>query len=104
VGLREHINSEHTFGLQEHIHEAVAENQPHGVDCGSTIGEAARDTTTARAPAATAEVWGRSGRCPKCNGPGYLDLLDMIERIQYEHCTDCFHKWSVSPSETVPAS
>jgi hypothetical protein len=49
------------------------------------------------------EVWGRPGRCPECGGIGYLDRVDIVDRIQHEHCTSCFHKWSVSERDTVKA-
>ena len=49
------------------------------------------------------EVWGRPGRCPECGGLGYLDRVDLIDRRQYEHCTECQHRWSVSQSETAQA-
>ena len=49
------------------------------------------------------EVWGRPGRCPQCGGIGYLDRVDLIERLQYEHCVECFHKWTVTEAETVHA-
>ena len=50
------------------------------------------------------EVWGRPGRCPQCGGVGYLDRVDIVDRIQYEHCPDCFHKWSVAERDTVKAN
>ena len=49
------------------------------------------------------EVWGRPSRCPKCGDAGYLDKVDVVDRIQYEHCTACFHKWSVREQDTVHA-
>jgi hypothetical protein len=50
-----------------------------------------------------AEVWGRPGRCPACGERGYLDRVDIVDRVQYEHCPDCFHKWSVAERDTVKA-
>jgi hypothetical protein len=49
------------------------------------------------------EVWGRPSRCPECGEAGYLDKVDVNARIQHEHCTSCFHKWSVAESETIHA-
>lgn len=66
-------------------------------DAGPTVAEAV-------AEAKATEVWGRPGRCPKCGGPGYLDRIDVIDRVQYEHCTECFHKWSVAEAQTVAPS
>jgi hypothetical protein len=44
--------------------------------------------------------WGRPSRCPDCNGRGYLDHIDMVDRIMYQHCTECGHKWTVSQAQT----
>jgi hypothetical protein len=44
--------------------------------------------------------WGRPSRCPECNGRGYLDHIDMVDRIMYEHCTECGHKWTVTQAQT----
>jgi hypothetical protein len=65
---------------------------------GPTIGEAVQTARQARA-----EVWGRVGRCPKCDGLGYLDRIDVIDRIMYEHCTECGNRWAVPESATQPA-
>lgn len=48
-------------------------------------------------------VWARPNRCPLCNGKGFLDRIDVVDRIQYEHCTECTHKWIVTERETVRA-
>jgi hypothetical protein len=34
-------------------------------------------------------VWGQANRCPACGGVGFLDHIDLVDRITYEHCTDC---------------
>jgi len=44
--------------------------------------------------------WGRPSRCPECNGRGYLDHIDMVDRIMYEHCTECGHKWTITQAQT----
>ena len=44
--------------------------------------------------------WGRPSRCPECNGRGYLDHIDMVDRIMYEHCTECAHKWTITQAQT----
>jgi len=69
-----------------------------GHDAGPTVGEA-----LSRARALNNEVWGRPGRCPKCGGIGYLDRIDLVDRIQEEHCVDCWYKWSIAESDTVQA-
>lgn len=48
--------------------------------------------------------WGQPGRCPQCNGIGYLDRIDLIDRIMFQHCTECMHRWSVSESELAAIS
>jgi len=87
---------EHAVGLWDRLNKGGVAEQ--AVDTGPTIGEAVADAT-----AETREIWARPGLCPKCGGRGYLDRIDVIDRIQYEHCTDCFHRWSVAEADTVPA-
>ena len=41
----------------------------------------------------TKRIWGQSNPCPECGGQGYLDRIDLIDRVMYEHCTDCGHKY-----------
>jgi uncharacterized protein (DUF983 family) len=81
------------MGLYERIYGKAQADRT--ADPGLTIGEAI---------AAAREVWGRPGRCPSCGGRGYLDRIDVIDRIMYEHCTECFHKWQVAEADTVPAT
>jgi uncharacterized protein (DUF983 family) len=50
------------------------------------------------------EVWGIPGRCPQCNGRAYLDRIDVVERMMFEHCTECGHEWNVSEAETAGSS
>jgi Zn ribbon nucleic-acid-binding protein len=38
-------------------------------------------------------VWGRSNPCPQCGGVGYLDRIDLVDRVMFEHCVDCGHKY-----------
>lgn len=52
------------------------------------------ETAPADKPAST-QVWGRPGRCPQCNGRGYLDHIDLVDRVMYQHCTECRHEWVV---------
>ena len=42
---------------------------------------------------------GVPGRCPDCDGFGYIDQIDMIHRTQTQHCRDCGHVWSFSFDE-----
>ncbi len=87
------------MGLWERLHkDDAARTEP-------TVAAAVEAAQTAAAPGDRTEerkeVWGRPGPCPKCGGHGYLDGVDLINRIQYERCTECFHKWSVTEAETV---
>ncbi|HEX9683242.1 MAG TPA: hypothetical protein VGA13_09180 [Acidimicrobiales bacterium] len=59
------------------------------------------------APAATAEStettnhFGRPTLCPECSSRGFLDHIDLIDRIQYQHCTSCGHEWTMSENQLV---
>jgi hypothetical protein len=92
-------------GLWDRIHQdevqTSAEAQPAGPPAAATGPTIAEAVETAQAPAAARrEVWGRPSACPKCGGHGYLDRIDVVDRIMYEHCTECFHKWQVAESQT----
>lgn len=36
---------------------------------------------------------GVPGRCPACDGLGYIDSTDIGHRYQIQHCKDCGHRW-----------
>lgn len=36
---------------------------------------------------------GVPGRCPACDGLGYIDSIDIGHRFQIQHCKDCGHRW-----------
>lgn len=36
---------------------------------------------------------GIPGRCPSCDGLGYIDSIDIAHRYQIQHCKDCGHRW-----------
>jgi hypothetical protein len=36
---------------------------------------------------------GVPGRCPACDGLGYIDRLDIGHRFQIQHCKECGHRW-----------
>ena len=59
--------------------------------------DAATATPTAGpqdAPAHPAAVHaGVPGRCPTCDGFGYIDHIDMVHRYQRQHCRTCGHVW-----------
>lgn len=31
--------------------------------------------------------------CPQCGGRGFLDLIEVRKRRQYEHCVECRATW-----------
>jgi hypothetical protein len=37
--------------------------------------------------------------CPECGANGYLDSIDINERVMYQHCPTCFAKWETSERE-----
>ena len=41
----------------------------------------------------------RPARCPRCGEHGYLDRIDIINRIAYQHCPWCWMKWEVIDGE-----
>jgi hypothetical protein len=46
-------------------------------------------------------IWGRAGRCPRCDGIGYLDHLDMVRRVMHQHCVECEGTWQTLEEETL---
>ena len=42
---------------------------------------------------------GVPGRCRLCDGFGYIDRIDMVNRFQTQHCLDCGHTWEFSFDE-----
>jgi hypothetical protein len=36
---------------------------------------------------------GIPGRCPRCDGLGYIDSIDIGHRFQIQHCKECQHRW-----------
>src|SRR5690606_30271285 len=36
---------------------------------------------------------GIPGRCPACDGLGYIDSIDIGHRYQIQHCKDCHQRW-----------
>lgn len=47
--------------------------------------------------------WGLPTPCPECGGHGYLDRIDPVREIMYQHCTTCFLRWEVSRQELETA-
>lgn len=55
--------------------------------------EASDDADPAHEAAVHAGV---PGRCPVCDGFGYIDNIDLRNRIQSQHCRACRHVWEFS--------
>lgn len=58
----------------------------------------------AEPPAPPRQVWGRPGPCPLCSGRGYLDHIDMVDRIMFQHCTECGHRWQLTEADLQTAA
>ena len=49
----------------------------------------------------TGQVFGLPTKCPACNKPGYLDRIDLVDRVMFQHCPWCSMSWQVSEAELV---
>jgi hypothetical protein len=47
--------------------------------------------------------WGFPTRCPECGDYGYLDRIDVVSEVMYQHCPTCWAKWETPKSATVDA-
>lgn len=43
--------------------------------------------------------WGMPSKCPSCGSYGYLDHIDLIEEIMYQHCPSCWYKWTTTKAQ-----
>lgn len=43
--------------------------------------------------------WGRPARCPNCRKRGYLDSIDVVHGVMYQHCTSCWHDWTITKAD-----
>ncbi len=46
-------------------------------------------------------IWGMPSRCPACSKPGYLDRVDLVDRVMFQHCPWCLSKWETSEAEIL---
>jgi transcription elongation factor Elf1 len=44
-------------------------------------------------------IWGQANPCPECGGKSFLDRVDLIDRIAFEHCTECGAKFEERETE-----
>jgi hypothetical protein len=84
-------------GLLDRIR--ASQVQAEGTDAVAV--ESAGEADVETQPAKPRQEWGKPGRCPECSGRGYLDHIDLIDRIMYQHCTECRHEWTVTEAELV---
>jgi hypothetical protein len=45
--------------------------------------------------------WGFPTRCPECGDYGYLDRIDVVSEVMYQHCPTCWAKWETPKSATI---
>jgi predicted RNA-binding Zn-ribbon protein involved in translation (DUF1610 family) len=43
--------------------------------------------------------FGKPTRCPQCGEPGYLDRIDVRNRVMHQRCPNCWHRWVTSEAE-----
>lgn len=44
-------------------------------------------------------VFGMPTRCPDCVDYGYIDRLDLVDRIMKLHCPTCHSRWEISEDQ-----
>lgn len=54
-------------------------------------------------PAEVKPEWGFPTRCPDCGEHGYLDRIDVVHEIMFQHCPSCWVKWETPRSATIDA-
>jgi hypothetical protein len=86
-------------GLLDRIRASQA--QAEGTDATAVASAGVADVDTQQTSTKPRQEWGRPGRCPECNGRGYLDHIDLVDRIMYQHCTECRHAWTITEAELV---
>lgn len=53
-----------------------------------------RKSATTNTTTATREITpGVPGRCPSCDGFGYIEQIDLVNFWQSQHCRECGHRW-----------
>jgi hypothetical protein len=86
-------------GLLDRIRASQAQGE--GTDATAVASAGVANVDSHQTPAKPRQEWGRPGRCPECNGRGYLDHIDLIDRVMYQHCTECRHSWTITEAELV---
>ena len=86
------------MGLLDRIR--AAQGQGEGSEA-TSVARLATVEVVAHHPTRPRQEWGKPGRCPQCNGRGYLDHIDLVDRIMYQHCTECRHQWTVTEAQIL---
>lgn len=48
--------------------------------------------------------WGMPSHCPECQSYGYLDRIDLVDEVMYQHCPTCYHRWTISKRQVEMAA
>ncbi|WP_208027164.1 hypothetical protein [Rhabdothermincola sediminis] len=43
--------------------------------------------------------WGLPTLCPRCEAWGYIDRLDLVQRVMQLHCPTCLFRWEISEAQ-----
>ncbi len=47
-----------------------------------------------------AAVWGSPADCPACGEHGYIDRIDLVREVMYQHCPVCWTKYEIARADT----
>jgi hypothetical protein len=45
--------------------------------------------------------FGQPTQCPACSHRGFLDHIDVVDRLQYEHCPECRTTWETREADIL---
>lgn len=102
MGLLERLKAAREVREDGAGEEGVVDIRGAGGDGGQAAVTEPRDGVSEEA--APPPVWGSPSPCPACAEPGYLDRIDLVGRVMYQHCPSCRHRWEIHESETVKRS
>lgn len=52
-------------------------------------------------PDAVERALTRPTECPSCGNNGYLDHIDIVAKVSFQHCPWCWTKWEVHDGEVT---
>lgn len=44
-------------------------------------------------------AWGVPTLCPMCDNWGYIDRLDLVDRLMQLHCPSCHFHWEITEEQ-----